>query len=48
MVEGLSEGKNIWVMRRDDFMDVGGPIFVKDGAYIKGVGGDKAVSWTRI
>ena len=41
MVEGFGESKNIWVVSRDNFMDMGGP-------YIEGVGCDKAVGWTGI
>jgi hypothetical protein len=47
-MEGFGEGKNVWVVSRNGFMNMGGPIFVEEGSYIEGVGGDKAVSRTRI
>jgi hypothetical protein len=47
-MEGFGKGKNIWVVSRDDFLDVGGPILVEEGSYIERVGGDRAVGWAGV
>ena len=47
-MEGFGEGKNVRVMSRDGFLDVGGAVLMEEGTNVEGVGSERAVGWTGV